>query len=319
MADSYGAILQKIVDTKSLTDPVTGTPFAPSTDIIENLRSMFSDLEADLGEERNTNQDLIDGAWTRIDTCKDTRAAAVAADPGGVTALSVIAQSKREAHSTCRDEEITAETHQQDSQTAFDGVASPCKTDYQFYNAYDKSQNQGNAGSLTDIINKASNLDAAVTSLATKASECDSKQTDFESAFCAYANKVTQTCSNYDTCYDTNKVDWQSVNTSVHELEASQKIILKMLKKVECYINALAAAKDTMPTQATITTCQTLGTTAETAIDVSSLDINYKTLPVKITCTEQNSISHAPPNGFQAQEYTNPRFAGRVEASRAQC
>lgn len=318
MADAYGAILQKIVDTKSLSDPATGTPYAPSAAIIETLRGTFEDLETDLGEERNTNQGLIDGAWTRIDACKDTRAAAVAADPGGVTALKAIASTKRQEHSSCRDQEITAETHQADSQTAFDGVATPCQTDYSFFNKYDKNQDQG-AGSLTDIISKASTLDAAVTSLANKASECDSKQTDFETAFCDHSNKVTQVCGNYETCYDTNKADWQAVNTSVHELEASQKIMLKMLKKVECYINALAAAKDTMPTQDTINTCQALGTTPETAIDVSSLDITYKAVPSKITCSEQADVSHAPPGGFAAHEYANARFTGRVEASRASC
>lgn len=318
MADSYGAILQKIVDTKSLTDPATGTPYAPSADIIQTLRDTFDGLETDLGDERDTNQGLIDGAWGRVDACKNTRADAVAADPGGVTALGVIANTKRQEHSTCRDQEITAETHQVDSQSAFDGVAIPCQTGYEFFNKYDKSQDQG-AGSLTDIINKASTLDAAVTSLATKAAECDGKQTDFEQAFCDHSNKVNQVCSQYETCFDTNKQDWQAVNTSVHELEASQKIMLKMLKKVECYINALAAAKDTMPTQDTINTCQALGTTAETAIDVSSLDITYKALPSKIACTEQAAVSHAPPGGFAAHEYANARFTGRVEQSRASC
>merc|ERR1719473_602796 len=102
-------------------------------------------------------------------------------------------------------------------------------------------------------------------------------------------------------------MDWSAVNKSVHELEASQKIVLKMIRKVQCYINALHAAdvadKNSMPTQDTITACSNLGQTS--SIDTSALDIDYTTPDAKITC-DKNAVAHKPGSGnFKSTEYSD--------------
>lgn len=56
---------------------------------------------------------------------------------------------------------------------------------------------------------------------------------------------------------------------SVEGLEKEQKIIWKMIGKVDCYLQALIKSTETMPTQAAITACQAIDP------DTDALNITY--------------------------------------------
>lgn len=320
MADSYGALLKKIVDTHSLVDPNTGSPFTPPPAMMTALNDTFNGLEQQLEAERDTNQGLVDTAYDHVNDC-NTKRDEDFTKAGGVDELKAAAETHRGTHSECRDQEILDENDEAAKRTSFDGTVSDCQKEYGYFTDYGKSANQDAANSLTNVLATANALEGAVNTLTARQTLCDQGQTAFETHFCHYANKLESVCQIYDNCHAGAVQDWGAVNGSVHELEKSQKVVLKMLRKVMCYINALAkATPDNMPTQDTITHCSQLGTTSDNTIDTSSLDITYTTPPAAVTC-DTTSVTHKMDGSgrFAVKEYAHSRFGTRVETSRASC
>lgn len=314
MADSYGAILQQIVDHKSLVDPETGKPYTPPPVVMETLADTFATLEQQLVNERDLNQGLVNTSYDHVVGCGTTRTTDFEGT-GGVDELEGSMENAKKAHDGCRDEEIAHENTQKTECGKFDDLVATCQKDYKYFTSYSKNAEQTAADSLTQVLAQAGTCEDAVDKLADKAESCDGKQETFEHAFCAFANKLERVCKKYESCYEASKADWNSVNTSVHALEASQKIVLKMLKKVMCYITTLAeATADKMPTQADIKKCQELGSPAGDSIDTSKLDITYTTPPELVPCDTLPG-AHKPGTGkFAGKEYTHTRHDGRVEA-----
>lgn len=312
MADSYGKILQQIVDHKSLVDPATGTPYTPPPAVMETLAETFGTLETQLENEQGLNQGLVDTSYDHVVTCGTTRTSDFEGT-GGVDEMKSNMENAKKAHDGCRDEEIAHENTQRTECGKFDDLVATCQKDYTYFTSYTKKTDTA-ADSLTQVLAQAGTCEEAVGKLADKAETCDGKQETFEHAFCGFANKLERVCNKYDNCHSAALADWNSVNTSVHALEASQKIVLKMLKKVMCYITTLAeATADKMPTQADIKKCQELGSAAGEPIDTSKLNINYNTPPAHDPC-DMLPGAHKPGTGqFAGKEYTHTRHDGRVE------
>lgn len=312
MADSYGAILQNIVDKHSLVDPVTGAPYTPPPLIMETLSTTFATLETQLENEKSLNQGLVDTSYDHVVTCASHKQANFTGT-GGVDELNSAMDNARSAHDGCRDEEIAHENTKATECGAFDDLVATCQKDYTYFTSYSKNTDSA-SDSLTNVLAQAGKCEKAVNKLADKAESCDGKQETFEHTFCTFANKLDRVCSQYTNCHSAAEVDWTSVNTSVHALEASQKIVFKMLRKVMCYITTLSeASADKMPTQADIKKCQELGSNAGEAIDTSKLDVTYTPPPAAEVCDTLPG-AHKPGTGkFASMEYTHTRHDGRVE------
>lgn len=320
MADSYGQILQQIVDHNSLVDPKTGTPYTPPPVVMQTLAGTFETLETQLVTEQGLNQGLVDTSYDHVVACGTTRTTDFEGT-GGVDELLGTMENAKEAHDGCRDEEITHENTQKTECGKFDDLVATCQKDYTYFTSYSKkTETDTAADSLTKVLAQAGTCEAAVDLLSDKAESCDGKQKTFEHAFCGFANKLERVCTKYDNCHSGSLADWNSVNTSVHALEASQKIVLKMLRKVMCYISTLAeATADKMPTQADIKHCQELGSPAGEAIDTSKLNIKYTTPPAHVTCDTLPG-DHKPGTGkFAGKEYNLTKHDGRVEAVINEC
>jgi len=312
MADSYGAILQQIVDKHSLVDPVTGQAYTPPPLIMTTLSDTFATLETQLENEKTLNQGLVDTSYDHVVSCA-TRKSGNFTGTGGVDELDAAMEQAKTAHDGCRDQEIIHENTQKKDCGDFDDLVASCQKDYKYYTSYSKNEDSA-SDSLTTVLVQAGKCESAVKTLAEKAESCDGKQETFQHAFCTFASKLDRVCSQYTTCHSAADADWGSVNTSVHALEASQKIVFKMLRKVMCYITTLSeATADKMPTQIDIKKCQELGSLAGEQIDTTKLDITYTTPPPQDVCDTLPG-AHKPGTGkFAEMEYTHTRHDGRVE------
>lgn len=318
MADSYNAILQKMVDKQSLVDPVTGTPYVPDETIMNTLESSFASLEDQLVIEKNTNQELMTNAYQHVLNCDNTK------DDGfngadGVNSRKSSMEGFKTQHNNCRDEEIDAENERTNKCDVIfqNSVKDGCQTNYQYYT-------QKETSGLDGLIVDAHNCAGADQALTTKRTVCDQAQPKFESAFCAYAQKLDEVCDLYGSCRTSAENEWSAVNASVHSLEASQKIVLKMLRKVNCYIDTLLKIKteNHVPTQDDIKTCSNLGNTAGgfAAIDVSKLDISYVDYPAVSECDTSPGAHKSGANAFAAEEYSHSRHGGeRTEKETFSC
>lgn len=314
MADNYNAMLQKVVDSKSLTDPNTGKPYLPDETLVGILEDTFAKLEDGLDEEKTTNQGLITNQYDRVVECNTVKTNAFAATPDGVDAKAAAMEAAKTEHNNCRDIEITKENDATTKENAFNSEVGTCgSTEYQYYVDFKNTANQGQSGSLQKIIDAADLAAKAIIARDDHATSCDGLQTTFEAAFCGYSHKLETVCSEYGQCRDMTEADYATVKTSVQSLEASQKILLKMLRKVQCYIQVLEnASESNMPTQANITDCSDLGKPGK-EIDTSKLNIEYTPYPARATC-DLSPVSHKPGTGnFAGTEYTDARHTGRVE------
>lgn len=315
MADTYGKLLQKIVDQKSLADPKTGTPYTPDSVVMETISNSFGGIVTALGGEKETNQKLMNEAQQHVVSCATTKQSAYDLADVGVTALQGKAQTAREAHDGCRDVEASLESTMNTECGTFDGLVADC-TQFKSYQ-YFTDENSG----LKGVETAASKCNDATIAHNSQSNTCDGKQDAFESAFCKYALKLESTCDNYKTCHDNAIDDWGSVNVSVHELEKSQKLVLKMVRKVQCYIKALTeATAEKMPTQADIDHCSKLGSAQGDPIDLTELDIVYPTPPSFQAC-DKSSIQHMPDGSgrFKNLEYDGGNFTGRTKEVIAAC
>merc|ERR1719502_586044 len=59
MEEEYKGILQRIVSSRSLADPATGTPYLPNMDFLEIVETQFESLNTSLVAEKNANQEIL--------------------------------------------------------------------------------------------------------------------------------------------------------------------------------------------------------------------------------------------------------------------
>merc|ERR1719409_2063146 len=86
----------------------------------------------------------------------------------------------------------------------------------------------GGSGTLKDIVKKAKQCRASIGVLEGRANTCDNDQTKFQGSWCAYASALDEACETHNSCYTTNKNNWQLAQGTITTLEKEQKIVYRM-------------------------------------------------------------------------------------------
>lgn len=287
MESQYKALLQNIVDSGSMNDPATGTPWLPSQNFFDTVNKQFTTLLDELSSERDENNKLLVTAHDTLKNCNSKMEDDITRIVNNE--LSTV-RSSRATHSDCRGGEDTNIADMETQCAKFDDLAQKCSNEQDWYAAYGDSSVSATAGnSLGEVIDQAEVCKNAVSTTEATANDCDTKQSTFKSNYCHYETRLTQDCDDHKQCYDRELLSLQGTIKSVEDLEKEQKTIYKMVKKVQCYIDRLAAASLTsMPTQADITTCSQLAPSAD------SLSITYPDIEPESVCQLNGKLGDDP-------------------------
>jgi len=303
MEDQYLGMLTNIVKSGSWKDPQTGNPWSPNASFFEPIREVINSLKTDLTDEHNTNEEIMQNATnaiTAVNTARDTRLSGV------VLTKKNQMISDRGTHNTCRVNENTAISTMEASCEAFH-QAPRCRADaaspaheQDWYAGADEGDSS--AGGLLAVVQKAVTCKADIGTATSKAGECDQAQNTFTTAWCDYKDELSDTCSVHETDWTAAKANWVAANHTIHSLESEQKIIYRMLGRIECYITWLegGAERAHMPTAGDIETCKNSVVT-DTPLDVdrhttaATID-SEKGVCESSTWTGDESIADVPEN-----------------------
>lgn len=313
METQYKALLQSIVDAKSLDDPATGKPFLPADNFFEVVDKQFQQLLDELNDEKDQNQGLLKQAHDNVKLCNSEMETTMSSVASGEQSTMT---SARSTHSTCRGVENGNIEGMESECGKFDQLSSKCSDNQDWYAASnDAGIGGGGDNTLSAVIAQADKCKDAVTTVSGKSAECDTAQNTFKSAYCAYTARVIGVCTEHNDCYTRETNNLGVTRGSVEDLEREQKIIYKMVKKVQCYVGKLRdAEKNNMPTQADITDCSGRNP------DASTLDIQYKDPEPQSACmansdlgtttwnTKLNGETPGPTNKPAAGSWYNTEF-----------
>lgn len=279
MESEYKAMAEAMI--KKQFDPATGNPYsdAHNKDIWTTVNEQFNVLLWQLDEEKATNTQLIVSATKRVNDCNDARNAAFDEPVTGVKARLKALQDTRDLHKTCRGEENTKIAKR--GQSCGEFVAKNlCDAHENRYQYFAKTGNDV----PTEVLEAVASAQVCKTDLAAevlKSQSCDVKQRTFETAFCQYGEKLTDTCTELDVCRERTVRERDQVVAGVSELEANQKIVYRMVQKVKCYVEAMRGKFKTL-TQADIQKCEDENHT--TGAD-NALTVEKKTPQPKQPCS----------------------------------
>lgn len=294
VTDAYKKLLQSIVSTGSITDPVTGADYIPGAKILNTVRDQFTNLENELKNQQQINQGILDSHDKNVKDCNVARRTAFAG-AGGVVALKEAMQGARTTHSTCRKEEDTDIESMESECGAFERQQKCDIADQNWYASSSMGQAGTFSNSLQAVIDQAVTCREKVGKVTTQAAQCDGNQDTFKGAFCAYEAKLTETCDALDSCYQTATEHKTQADTSIAKLEAEQKTMWRMVQRVHCYLDLLFKVNTdqgtaTMPTQKEIDGCN-----AWTGDDFKQGDdtigLGYDKADAKEACLEHDDNS----------------------------
>jgi len=297
----YRTILEMMVQ-----QPKLGNEYQPPTEMISEVESVFDVIEHELGVESTASQSAIDKANENIKKCNDNKDNEYnKAD--GVNAMKATSDGNRNTHKDCRHAENALICKTFDECEKFNGQAKCGHEQNWFAKLLDTSIPTKQTLTLAKVITQAETCRSDLAVEHTKAAECDRVQGTFETSFCYYADKLQETSDQYDQCYEAeNNTRYNVVEPAVKKLEFDGKLILKMTKKVRCYIESLKNVQYTseLPMQQDIDKCTALDP------DTTELDIAYTT-PEPKAVLDLSTIEHwpsVPDNGWADDEYSTGLF-----------
>merc|ERR1719336_3218335 len=130
--------------------------------------------------------------------------------------------------------------------------------------------------SETSYIDLKGKCDTATSAVATKEEACNTDQRTFESAFCSYGEKLTDTCQDFEKCHSDKSAEYSDSNKEIKVAETSRKQEFVAAKKVICFVGVLKAkaAEKSKNLKACI----------DKTYDTSHLDMSYPVSPIAATC-----------------------------------
>lgn len=306
----YRSILEMMV-----SKPQLGNEYQPPTEMLSEVEAVFDVIATQLGVEKDASQTLIENANADIKVCNDNKDHEYSKD-GGVNAKEGVSDAARTDHKTCRGEENALICDAKHSCDLFNAQRKCEHEQNWFAKLTDTSVPTKETLLLSKVILQATDCRARLITEHAKARACDTTQGVFETKFCGYANFLQDTSDAYDICYRIeNNTRYNVVEPDVRELEHDGKLILKMVKKVKCYITTLKNVQYTseLPMQKDIDAC--------TGLDpvVSELDIDYIT-PEPKAILDMSTIDHwpsVPDNGWADDEYGEGHFQDDCKSTSA--
>lgn len=322
MESQYKALLQNIVDSGSLTDPKTGTPWLPQQEFLNTVKSQFADLVTELEFERDTNQGLLNNSHDELTKTNTDMGAGISkithgaknATHGSFPAM----RDARDTHKTCREWEDKNITDMELQCQEFDNLTTKCHDHQDWYAAYDDdtiANVDGQENLLSTLVEQAEECRVAVDRVDKKSVECDNAQKTFKNKYCTYSRDLSTLCNMHSKDYQARMKDLKQTNKSIAELEVEQKTIFRMVQRVQCYITKLLGAKvDDMPDQTDIEFCINLKP------DDGNLTIRYDVPDAQDECWQHADFSAENPNSnAQRDKPTDPTACSECSSGSESC
>lgn len=299
-----------------VAEPQLGEEYKPPVQAIEAVEETFETMRTQLASEQGTSQNMITGANEVIAAVNDRMEGNFNRPVTGVNATELVSDNAKIAHEACRVQENTLIKASKDQCTIFNnydrcGDKTQLKSHEQnwFVHFKDTSVPANQAGtSLKTMVDNAMTCRTDLIAEYAKARECDEKQEDYEIAFCEYAFNLETTSRKYDKEYNAANISRNDIVATVRTIETDGKLIMKMVKKIECYLQTLKAvqATNSIPTLDDLNNC-----IAEDP-SVTELDIDYVACEPKTDLKpELYKIRHWPGSdtgGWAAEKYGDNLF-----------
>lgn len=324
LSGSYKKLLEDIVQSGSLTDPVDGQRKVPTSDVLTNVRDQFNNLLTALEGEKATNQNILNEHNIRVSACNT-------AYSEGVTEynrLKGLMETARDDHAECRGEEDTAigtmeincEEFQQSTRCQPTGTTNENPSHHEWFATSNVDTGGGfpNSNSLGTTIARAKTCRTNVIAVTTKAEACDTDQDEFEEAACDAYKKITDVCTTYNACYNPAAAHKLLANESIAGLEEDQKTMWRMVQRIHCFIDILfemeTAAGTNNGQASTLTTAvdwqakiDICNNKLRSEIDDSSISITYEQHEAKHHCeADIPDAGHPGQDSWRDEYYTAP-------------
>merc|ERR1719336_2658950 len=130
--------------------------------------------------------------------------------------------------------------------------------------------------SETSYIDLKGKCDTATSAVATKEEACNTDQRTFESSFCSYGEKLTDTCQDYEKCHSDKSTEYSDSNKEIKVAETSRKQEFVAAKKVICFVGVLKAKAADKSKE--------LKACIDKTYSTSHLDMSYPASPTAAVC-----------------------------------
>merc|ERR1719422_1082031 len=238
--------------------------------------------------QHKRDQSVVNRMLEDIEKCKETMEGKFNAPSNGVNALKQSTDTAKSLLTTCKTDLVGKITTKETECTAFTSfvkglsnskpkcVCSLAETPSpEVLECIQEAKSWGTSSepSYIDLRDK---CDTATSAVATKKEACDTAQSTFESSFCSYGEKLTDTCQDYEKCHSDTSAAYNNNNELLKVAETSRKAEFVAAKKVICFAGVLKAkaAEKSKDLKACI----------DKTYSTSHLDMSYPGLPNKAVC-----------------------------------
>merc|ERR1719422_1186662 len=203
--------------------------------------------------QHKQDQSVVNRMLEDIEKCKETMEDKFNAPSNGVNALKQSTDTAKSLLTTCKTDLVGKITTKETECTAFTSfvkglsnskpqcVCSLAETPSpEVLKCIQEAKSWGTSSepSYIDLRDKCNTATSAV---ATKEEACNTAQGTFESSFCSYGEKLTDTCQDYEKCHSDKSVEYVDSKKDIKVAETSRKKEFVAAKKVICFVNVLKA------------------------------------------------------------------------------
>lgn len=309
--EDHGAALEKTY--RQLLENVIANPndqqYAPNSTAMQIANAQFTFLENDLLTQKGENQELIDHANEQVKKCNSNATSFFDAPDTGINALLGKANKARTVHTHCRVEETKKINTYTASKADFDKQNTDgCTKEQDWWASTDTGK-----GSFQALVVAGKTAHDDKNEKEAQEAQCDKDQSSFEEAFCKYATLLDATCAHFTTCYEAKKESREDIEITVRELETSQKLVWKMVQKIQCYISKIEKAITETPTPEDLKQCTDMIPTA------GDLDITYTPMDPPMTCDTNPAANKPGSAGWLTQEFSADTFDNLISSAEKEC
>jgi len=282
------------------------------------LDSMVAEMEAMrtnlVGEHKNFQQQIYD-AIAAVETCNtdkdDTEGDTVAEAKG-------IMEQRNASHDTCRKAEVSAYNNKNIScellatksdktckaaPTCNCGSERQCDADSVL--ACQEMHRQWLASSNAALKAQKADCDTKTMTWSSKACECDTHQSNYELAFCSYAQHVDTMCSTLATCHTRAVAAYDSKVKLVGVEEKEIQALMASAKKIVCFLSVIRNSFADNITMKDYNVCKNLNVRTDTTYlnsTVEDMAIDTGVVAPQVPC--QNVISWPGDGQWANNEYS---------------
>merc|ERR1719422_1033998 len=238
--------------------------------------------------QHKRDQSVVNRMLEDVKKCKETMEDKFNAPTNGVKALKQSTETAKSKLTTCKTDLVGKITTKETECTAFTSfvkglsnskpkcVCTLAETPSPEVLACIQEAKSWGTSSEASYIDLRDKCDTATGAVATKEKACNTAQGIFESSFCSYGEKLTDTCQDYGKCHSDTSAAYNDNNGKLKVAETSRKAEFVAAQKVICFVGVLkvkAAEK-----QHSLKEC------LKKTFSTSHLDMSYPGLPVAAVC-----------------------------------